>query len=73
MVGGGGIEITSARNPGKKRSIRSDVTVHSIRCCSSRRCSAEGGTSRPVAFMTKTTFLRDSGTASYYAISVMTE
>lgn len=64
--GAGGIEMTSARKPGKNRSILSWVADHKVRCLSSRWSSPEGGTSISAAFITRMTFLSDSGTASYY-------
>ena len=63
--GAGGLEMTSARNPGKNRSILSKVADHKVRCLSSRWSSGDGGTKISAAFMTRMTFLSDSGTASY--------
>jgi hypothetical protein len=42
------------------------VAVHKVRWCSSRWSSWEGGTRMFAAFITRTTFLRDSETASYW-------
>ena len=68
MFGGaGGVGgRTSARNPGRNRSMRSCVAAHSAFCRSSRVSSppAGGGTSDPVALMTRMTFFSDSGIAS---------
>ena len=63
--GGSGFGMTSAKKPGRNRSMRSWVASHSARCRSVRVMPSTGGTSISVAFMTKTTFLRDSGMASY--------
>jgi hypothetical protein len=60
-----GVGITSVRNPGRKRSSLACVAVHKVRWCSSRWSSWEGGTRMFAAFITRTTFLRDSETASY--------
>lgn len=60
-----GVGITSVRNPGRKRSSLACVAVHKVRWCSSRWSSWEGGTRIFAAFITRTTFLRDSETASY--------
>ena len=65
---GDDIWMTSSRKPGRKRSIRSCVAVHKARCCSSLESSFSGGSKSPAAFMTKSTFLSDSGTASYYRL-----
>ena len=64
--GGGGGGITSSKKPGKNRSIRSCVAAQSARCLSERLSLPEGrGTSMSIAFMTRTTFFRLSGIASY--------
>lgn len=56
----------SSKKPGKNRSMRSCVAAHTDACRSLRTSSGEvGGTSSPVAFITSSTFFRDSGTASY--------
>ena len=64
-LGGGG--STSAKNPGRNRSIRSCVAAHRAFCLESRvSFPGAGGTRRFVAFITNTTFFRDSGIASVY-------
>lgn len=63
--GGGGWGINSSKKPGRKSSILSCVACHSANC-SELSCSPSRGRTRiPEAFMTKTTFFSDSGTASY--------
>jgi hypothetical protein len=57
--------MTSARKPGRNLSILSRVADHKVRCVSFLWSSAAGGTKIWAAFMTKITFLSDSGTASY--------
>lgn len=57
---------TSKRKPGRKRWIRSNVAAQSCFCRSSRVSGCIGWTNSPVAFMTNTTFLSDSGMASYW-------
>lgn len=71
---GGSDGKTSASKPGRNRSTLSCVAAHKAFCRPSRVSSPwGGGTSEPVAFMTSTTFLRDSGMASYYNRKGMTE
>lgn len=64
---GGGVGTMSSKKPGRNRSMRSCVAAHTDAWRSLRTSSGEvGGTSSPVAFITSSTFFRDSGTASYF-------
>ena len=57
----------SFKKPGRNCSILSYVADHKVRwqSCRASSLSIGGGTRIPVAFITRITFLSDSGTASY--------